>query len=80
MVYRGQVKNGVVVVKGRVRLEEGTEVTVRPIRKPARAVRKKKRPMTLYERLKPIIGSANELPPDMSINHDHYLYGTPKRK
>lgn len=80
MVYRGQVKNGVIVVKGRVRLEEGAEVTVRPIRKPARVVRKKKRPMTLYEQLKPFIGMANGLPPDMSINHDHYLYGTPKRK
>jgi hypothetical protein len=80
MVYRGQVKNGVVVVKGRVRLEEGAEVTVRPVRKPVRAARKKKRPMTLYEQLKPFIGMANGLPPDMSINHDHYLYGTPKRK
>jgi len=79
MVYRGQVKNGVVVVKGRVRLEEGAEVTVRPVRKPVRAARKKKRPMTLYERLKPIIGKAKGLPPDAAVNIDHYLYGLPKR-
>jgi hypothetical protein len=79
MVYRGQVKNGVVVVKGRVRLEEGAEVTVRPVRKPVRAARKKKRPMTLYERLKPIIGKAKGLPPDAALNIDHYLYGLPKR-
>jgi hypothetical protein len=24
-------------------------------------------------------GSAAELPADLSINHDHYLYGTPKQ-
>ena len=25
-----------------------------------------------------IAGSAEDLPADLSINHDHYLYGTPK--
>lgn len=27
-----------------------------------------------------IAGSADDLPADLSINHDHYLYGTPKRQ
>ena len=27
-----------------------------------------------------IAGSAEDLPADFSINHDHYLYGTPKRQ
>jgi hypothetical protein len=27
-----------------------------------------------------IIGTADDLPADLSINHDHYLYGTPKRQ
>ncbi len=27
-----------------------------------------------------IAGSAKDLPADLSINHDHYLYGTPKRQ
>ncbi len=27
-----------------------------------------------------IAGSAEDLPADLSINHDHYLYGTPKRQ
>jgi len=80
MVYRGRVKNGVVVLEGRARPEEGTKVTVRALRKAARPARKKKRPMTLYERLKPLIGKAKGLPPDASVNIDHYLYGTPKRK
>ena len=79
MVYRGRVKNGVVVLEGRARPEDGTRVTVRAVRKAARPSRKKKRPMTLYERLKPLIGKAKGLPPDASINIDHYLYGLPKR-
>ena len=78
MVYRGRVQDGVVVLKGRVRLKEGTEVSVRPLRTPARPSRRKKQPPTLYERYKRFIGKANGLPPDASINHDHYLYGAPK--
>ncbi len=39
---------------------------------------KSKTPRTLYERYKPLIGSVRGLPPDLSVNHDHYLYGTPK--
>ena len=27
-----------------------------------------------------IVGTAEDLPADLSINHDHYLYGTPKRQ
>ena len=26
-----------------------------------------------------VAGTADDLPPDLSVNHDHYLYGTPKR-
>ena len=26
-----------------------------------------------------VAGTADDLPPDFSVNHDHYLYGTPKR-
>ncbi len=25
-----------------------------------------------------IAGTADDLPADLSVNHDHYLYGTPK--
>lgn len=34
---------------------------------------------TLLESLKPFIGVIKDMPPDMSENLDHYLYGTPKR-
>ena len=78
MVYRGRVQDGVVVLEGRVRLKEGTAVSVRPLRTAVRPSRRKKQPPTLYERYKRFIGKANGLPPDASINHDHYLYGAPK--
>jgi len=29
--------------------------------------------------LSEIAGKADDLPPDLSRQHDHYLYGTPKR-
>jgi predicted DNA-binding antitoxin AbrB/MazE fold protein len=34
---------------------------------------------TLLERLKDFVGTVDNLPPDASVNLDHYLYGTPKR-
>ncbi|MBM4018847.1 MAG: hypothetical protein FJ288_11045 [Planctomycetes bacterium] len=80
MVYRGRVENGVVVLKGRARPPDGTQVTVHPVRKAVRPSPKKKRPPTLYERLRPFVGAIKGLPPDLSINHDHYLCGTPKCK
>jgi len=78
MTYRGHIKNGVVVLDESVSLPEGEEVEVilpgaTRKRKPRRKIR------SLYERLKPVIGKAQNLPPDASINHDHYLYGLPKK-
>ncbi len=26
-----------------------------------------------------IAGTADDLPPDLSVNHDHYLYGVPNQ-
>lgn len=34
---------------------------------------------TLLERMKDFVGTVHDLPPDASVNLDHYLYGTPKR-
>lgn len=79
MVYRGKVQNGVVVLEDGARLEEGQAVSIRPL--PARAARTTRRKRrTLYERFKPFIGIIKGLPPDFSSQHEHYLYGTPKRK
>jgi hypothetical protein len=70
MIYRGQVKNGVVVLGPEVQLPEGSEVRVEPVPPPRR---------TLAEQLGDLIGSVPDLPPDMARQHDHYLHGAPKR-
>jgi Arc/MetJ-type ribon-helix-helix transcriptional regulator len=33
----------------------------------------------IWDKLRKLAGSAPGLPPDAAINHDHYLYGTPKQ-
>lgn len=71
MTYKGRVRNGVIVLDEGT-LPEGTPVKVEPAQKPRRA--------TQAERLKGFIGIANDLPGDLAENHDHYLYGVPKKK
>ncbi len=81
MTYRGKVKNGVVVLEGPRLPPEGSPVSVRVLKAPARRpTRARAAVPTLYEGLKPFIGMANGLPADASLNVDHYLYGAPKRK
>ena len=36
-------------------------------------------PPTLLERLRSVVGKAKGLPPDAAVNHDHYLYGLPRK-
>ena len=80
MVYRGTVKNGVVVLDGAAKLEEGQAVSIRPLRRRAAKPGASKRPIpSLYESLKPIIGSIKGMPADWASQHDHYIHGTPKR-
>lgn len=40
----------------------------------------KNKPASLLDRLSSIVGKIKGLPADMSVNHDHYLYGVPKRE
>lgn len=85
MVLRGKIKNGKVVLDNRKKLPEGTEVEVRPVKRPkklgkAKGTKLKVQPKSLAERLKNVIGKAKNLPPDASVNVDHYLYGLPKRQ
>jgi hypothetical protein len=79
MVYRGHVKNGMVVLDEGADLPEGAEVQVALIAE-ASHESSPGESLTLYERLAPFIGKAEGLPADFSINHDHYLYGAPKRQ
>ena len=87
MRVRGKVKNGKVVLEQPLALPDGTEVEVRraKMRKPAakggKAAKKKTAaPRSLADRLRPFIGKAKGLPPDASVNLDHYLYGLPKQE
>ena len=84
MTLRGKITKGKVVLDDPKALAEGVEVEVRPVKKnrPAgkRTKGKKRPPSSLAERLAPFIGAVKDLPPDMSVNLDHYLYGHPKQK
>jgi len=86
MTVRGKVKNGKVVLDDPQALSDGTEVEVRPAKKPKapaksrKSAKSKGRPRSLAERLANVIGKAKGLPPDASVNHDYYLYGVPKRE
>jgi len=71
MTFRGYFKGGVVVLDEKPDLAEGAEVRVEIVEESLRP--------TLSERFKDIIGKAEGLPPDASINVDHYLYGHPKK-
>jgi hypothetical protein len=76
MVYRGQVKGGVVVFENGTVLPEGTEVLIQP----APSVKKSSTEgRTLAEQFADVIGTVPDLPADMAAQHDHYLHGAPKR-
>jgi hypothetical protein len=83
MTYRGVVHHGTIVLPPGVNLPEGTEVQVAimPSEKStesgaAEASSHQAYLLELAERARSLPG---ELPVDFAINHDHYLYGTPKR-
>ena len=78
MTYLGHVKNGVVLLDDGATLPEGAEVRVELAPARSTTLTATEAP-TLYESLESFIGKAQGLPADMSVNLDHYLYGTPKR-
>ena len=79
MVYRGHVENGVIRLEETLTLPEGAEVEVRFLSEAVSRGDEAKIP-SLCERLTDSIGKAEGLPPDASVNLDHYLYGLPKRQ
>ena len=79
MVYRGRVEKGVVVFDEKASLADGTEVTIRPVKPRSGRSGKARKPLSLAERLGPVVGMAENLPEDLAQNHDHYLYGLPKK-
>ncbi|HNR31448.1 MAG TPA: hypothetical protein PKI11_11220 [Candidatus Hydrogenedentes bacterium] len=77
MPYKGHVKDGVIVFDEPVDLCDGAEVLV-DIR-PVQSNTDVERGPSFRERYAAVIGKAQDLPEDASYNHDHYLYGSPKR-
>jgi predicted DNA-binding antitoxin AbrB/MazE fold protein len=78
MVYQGHVENGTIHLQNSVVLPEGAEVRVEIVAPADRSEPREGR-VSLYDRLKPLIGAAKGLPSDASVNVDHYLYGHPKK-
>jgi hypothetical protein len=81
MTLQGHIKNGVIVPDDPVELPEGATVQFQVLTAaPSPHDKPTEREIpTLYERLKPFVGSLEGLPADASVNIDHYLYGAPKR-
>ena len=73
MTYRGQVKNGMVVLEGGSSLPEGTVVRVEPV------VETPPEGESVFDVLEGLAGTIKGLPPDLARNHDHYLHGHPRR-
>jgi hypothetical protein len=84
MTYRGRVKDGMIVLEDSAQLPEGAQVRVEfepPLSHSVEsdAVESSEQFPALSQRLLKLAGKAKGLPPDAARNHDHYLYGTPKR-
>ena len=75
MSYRGKVQGGVVVLEQSGVLPEGAEVKVELVRRRA----KQAKHINGWDELLKLAGTVKELPSDMARNHDHYLYGVPKK-
>lgn len=79
MVYRGRVKNGVVVLDPPGALPEGVEVRVEIVPAESEGPLLEEQGQTLGQKLMKYAGRAVGLPEDAAAQHNHYLYGTPKR-
>ena len=81
MTYRGRVKDGVVVLDQPGQLPEGAEVVIEfpEFGDLSAPVERDSEGLTVGERLMKHAGKAKGLPTDLARNHDHYLYGVPKK-
>ena len=71
MTLEGRVENGTIVLESPTPLPEGARVRIE-VFSPTDP--------TLFERIGHLAGKAKHLPPDAAEQHDHYLYGTPKKQ
>ena len=76
MVYAGHVKNGVILADGPIELPEGAAVRFEIAPESESSANSGS---TFGERFSEVMGKAKSLPEDAAENHDHYLYGQPKK-
>jgi hypothetical protein len=80
MTYSGHVCNGLIKLDGSASLPEGIAVRVEPIEEQSSTTGESGGAIpTIWEKLLEIAGTVEGLPPDAAKNHDHYLYGAPKK-
>jgi hypothetical protein len=81
MTYRAKMENGQVVFEGGIKPADGVELRVDEVEteKADAATTPPAEGSTLGQRLSKLSGIVKGLPRDAARNHDHYLYGTPKR-
>jgi hypothetical protein len=70
MTYKGFVVNGTVRLPPEVDLPDGTPVRIEPL---------EVRPLLQLLEGLASLESDPDAPTDLATQHDHYLYGTPKR-
>jgi hypothetical protein len=76
MTYRGHVENGVILADDPVSLPEGAIIKFEIASQPESG---EDSPLTFAERFAEVMGKAESLSEDAAENHDHYLYGLPKK-
>ena len=76
MVYRGQVKGGVVVFETAAP-PEGAAVRVEAEGRQAQAPALGQ--TSIWDKLKELSGVLDDLPADFARNHDHYIHGARKK-
>ena len=69
--YKGTVKDGVVVLPRNAKLPNGTEVKITAVAG--------RQDADFTDMLVRLSKKVRGLPRDLAAQHDHYLYGTPKR-
>lgn len=77
------ILDGRLSANGSLELDGGIALPPGPVRVTVESAAREQSPTeprkTLAERFRDVIGCVSDLPNDMAVNHDHYLYGTPKK-
>lgn len=84
MTLEGHIQNGQIILHHNAPLPEGVKVRIEFLDSNTSESNTSEEASdelpSLYERVKPFIGSVKGLPEDFAKNHDHYLHGQPKRQ